>query len=309
MPEPTDPLRPAERQQRVDLLARAYPYTPVRRLLPRAQDELRALSGDYAGRWRNRHTDGRDLLVSIGWTLLLGACLEQDAGHTARAAHLAELAATTGWEAEAPAIAAWAAEIRAWQAIIAEDYPAAVVLARDAADAWPGSSGTVQLRMQQAMAHAGLGERAAARWCLNEVYRLQAALPATDFPEHHFVVDGRKLSFYAARVYGLAGDLAPMREAIAETLAGAFAADGSTRWPMRVAGVQLEAAIGAVTDGQLDEAFGLGVAALKHQRGTASTLPRAADLERALRARWPKERKVGEYGRVLFAARRAYAGA
>lgn len=308
MHDTTGPMQPAERQQRVDLLARAYPYTPVRQLLSRAQDELQALSTDYAERWRHKHTDGRDLLVSIGWALLLGACLQQDAGRSARAAHLADLADTTGRETDQPGIRAWAAEIHAWQAIIGQDYPRAVVLARDAADAFPGSSGTVQLRMQQAMGHAGLGERAAVRWCLNEVNRLYADLPPTDFPEHHFTVDGRKLSFYAARVYGLAGDLAPMREAIAETLAGAFAPDGTTRWPMRVAGVQLEAAIGAVMDGQLDEAVGLGVAALKHRRGSASTLPRSADLERALRARWPKERKVGEYARVLFAARRAYVG-
>jgi len=308
VPDATEPMGPAERQERVDLLARQYPYMPVRTLLPRAQAEATSLSVAYAGRWQYLRGAERDLLVTIGWTLLLGACLYQDAGKTARAAHLAALADSSGREAGQPAVRAWAAEIRAWQAIIAEDYPTAVVLARDAADAWPGSSGTVQLRMQQAMAHAGLGERAAARWCLNEVHRLQAALPATDHPEHHFVVDGRKLSFYAARVYGLAGDLAPMREAITETLAGAIAADGSSRWPMRVAGVQLEAAIGAARDGQLDEAIGLGGAALKHQRGTASTLPRAADLERALRTGWPKEQKVREYRRLLFAARQHYAG-
>lgn len=310
MTDPTDPapMSPELRQHRVDLLARQYPYLPVQTLLPRVQGEALALSAVYAGRWNYLIGPQRDLLTTIGWTLLLGACLYQDTGRTGRAAHLAALADSSGREAEAPALRAWAAEVRAWQAIIREDYPAAVVIARDAADAWPGSSGTVQLRMQQAMAHAGLGERAAARWCLNEVYRLQAGLPATEHPEHHFVVDGRKLSFYAARVYGLAGDLAPMREAIAETLAGAFDADGSTRWPMRVAGVQLEAAIGAAKDGQLDEAIGLGVAALKHQRGTASTLPRAADLDRALRGRWPKERKVNEYRRVLLAARRGYAG-
>jgi hypothetical protein len=302
-------MNPAERQQRVDLLARAYPYMPVMTLLSRTQAEATALSLAYATRWRHQLGAERDLLVTIGWTLLLGACLHQDAGHTGRAAHLAALADSSGREADAPALRAWAAEIRAWQAIIGEDYPAAVVIARDAADAWPGSSGTVQLRMQQAMAHAGLGQRAAARRCLDEVYRLQAGLPATDHPEHHFVVDGRKLSFYAARVYGLAGDLAPMREAIIETLAGAFAADGSTRWPMRVAGVQLEAAIGAAADGQLDEAIGLGVAALKHHRGSASTVPRATDLDRALRTRWPNEPKVTEYRRVLLAARRSYAGA
>jgi len=299
-------MRPDERQARVDLLARQYPYMPVGTLLARVQAEATVLSVTYANRWNYMRGAERDLLVAIGWTLLLGACLYQDAGKTARAAHLAALADSSGREAEQPAVRAWAAEIRAWQAIIAEDYPAAVVLARDAADAWPGSSGTVQLRMQQAMAHAGLGERAAARWCLNEVHRIQGALPPTDYPEHHFVFDGRKLSFYAARVYGLAGDLAPMREAIAETLGGALAADGTTRWPMRVAGVQMEAAIGAATDGQLDEAIGLGVAALKHQRASASTLPRAADLQRALRTRWPKERKVTEYRRVLFDAGRRY---
>ena len=51
--------------------------------------------------------------------------------------------------------------------------------------------------------------------------------------------------------------------------------------------------------GDLDEAVGLGEESLRCGRRSAELLPRAAELERRLAARYGAERLVNEYGELL----------
>lgn len=309
MPDPAeDPFDMQLRRQRVDALACRYPYEPLDSMLPAVANELRGLAAARTG--RHSEATKRELIVATGWCQLLGACLYQDAGNVTRATNLAALADISGREGDEPTLRAWAREILAYQQVTAQRWSSVVQTARDAADAWGGTDVVIQLRLQQALGHAALGERAAVLWCTNEAAKLVERQPHTSTPEHHFIFDGRKFSFYLARIYGMLGDLPAMREHVGEVMAGAIDAGGTTRWPMRVAAMQLESALGAVAAGDLDSAVALGRRALLHSRRSASLLPRAVDLGRALETRWPNERRqVGSYSLLLFTAQRHRMGA
>jgi hypothetical protein len=231
----------------------------------------------------------RDLLVAEGWATLLAACLEQDQNNAAQAAALAGAAERMGTEAAHQHITVWAREIRAWQAVNSGRYAETAAIARDAADLAPCSNVAVQLHVQEAKARARMGDGRSARVALDRAERVLEGLETPARPEHHFVFDRSKFSFYAVQTFDIAGDDRGVAEFAQDCYFRCVCADsGDTRWPMRVAEIQLALAHLAARAGSLDVAAEYGLQALGHGRQSGpSLLPRAVDLDAVLYRRWP----------------------
>jgi tetratricopeptide (TPR) repeat protein len=284
-------------QERVDRLACRYPYAPAAELL-RKTNRLRELLGalhETSGPSRQR-----DLLAAQGWATLLAACLEHDLGRPARSAALAAWARRLGASAGHSHIVAWSYEIVAWQAITVGRYADAARTCREATALAPVSNVAVQLKVQEAKALARMGMTGVALVALADAERLLDRLPAPSRPEHHFVVDRSKWAFYAAQVSDLAGDGRATLAFTQQCFIDCVAPDGSTRWPMRIAELQLGLAHLHLRTGALDTAVGYGLQALGQARHSApSLLPRAIDLDTALHDRWPGESRTHRYRATL----------
>jgi hypothetical protein len=82
-----------------------------------------------------------------------------------------------------------------------------------------------------------------------------------------------------------------------------------TRWPMRYAMVNLDLGMVATRRGELDRAVQYGRAALAPERRSGDLLPRATELRYRLEDRFPRERRVIEFGEQLLEEhRRLYLG-
>jgi hypothetical protein len=274
--------------ERVDLLCCAYPHAEPGALLEQVEALRRVLLDMHA----NAPMPGRrrDLIVAAGWATLLAACLRQDLGQRGAATALANAARSMGDAGDEQRIAAWSWEIQAWQQVVAGEHRTAQQTACAARAFAPTSSVAVQLAVQEAKAAAHCGDAPAVHAALGTAERLLADLPATSRPEHHFVFDQTKLRFYAVQSWGVLGNERRMAEAASEVYATCVAADGTTRWPMRIAQVQLELAHASARAGDLDAAAGYGLQALAHDRQSGpSLLPRAVDLDAVIYRRWPGE--------------------
>jgi hypothetical protein len=292
-------------QERADRLACLYPYAPAAELLNKANRLRRLLGALYQTSGPTRQ---RDLLAAEGWATLLAACLEHDQGRPARAAALAALARRLGAEADHSHLVAWSYEIAGWQAVTSGHYPEAARICRDAYALAPRSHAGVQLKVQEAKALARMGMTSVARVALADAEQVLDRLAAPARPEHHFTVDRPKWAFYAAQVFDLAGDGRPMLAFTQECFTRCVAADGSTRWPMRVAELQLGLAHLHARGGSLDTAVGYGLRALDHARQSGpSLLRRAVDLDTALSDRWPGEPRARQYRRALRQVQHRYA--
>lgn len=264
----------------VENLCCAYTTTPPARLLPECRAALNIYDVLQA---RRAGGDNGDIAVARGWLTLLSACLLQDSGQFAAAAAVAHVAEGIGQEVEHPPIVGWAREIDAWQANTNGHYRAAVQIAGDTADDLGDCDVVVQLRFQQAMGLARLGDFHGARTALTAAEHTLDAIPAPDRPDNHFVLDRPKLVFYATKVYDLLRHDRGVSEYAAETLLYCQDDEGNTRWPMRVSEVQLALAHMQARLGNVDAAAGYGMQALSHERICAPTLlGRARELDRAL---------------------------
>jgi hypothetical protein len=291
--------------ERVDRLACRYPYAPAPELLKKT-NRLRKVSHSL------HETSGpsrqRDLLAVHGWATLLAACLEHDLGRPARAAALTGLARRIGAGAGHSHITAWSGEIAAWQAVTGGRYADAARISRDAHALAPRSSVGVQLKIQEAKALARMGMTSLARVALADAEQILNRLPLPSRPEHHFVVDRPKWAFYAAQVFDLAGDRRATQAFTQECFVHCVAPDGTSRWPMRIAELQLCLAHLHLRAGALDAAVSYGMRALDHSRKSApSLLPRARDLETALRKRWPGEPRSHRFRSALRQMQHRYA--
>jgi tetratricopeptide (TPR) repeat protein len=292
-------------QDRADRLACQYPHAPAPELLTKANRLRRLLGALYETSGPTRQ---RDLLTAEGWATLLAACLEHDQGRPARAAALAALARRLGAEADHSHLVAWSYEIAGWQAVTAGHYAEAARICRDAYALAPRSHAGVQLKVQEAKALARMGMASMARVALADAEQVLNTLPVPARPEHHFMFDRSKWVFYAAQVFDLAGDSRPMLAFTRECFTHCVAADGATRWPMRVAELQLGLAHLHGRAGSLDTAVGYGLQALDHARQSGpSLLRRAVDLDAALYDRWPGEPQARRYRRALRQVQHRYA--
>jgi tetratricopeptide (TPR) repeat protein len=295
-------------QERVDRLARQYPYASAADLLTKV-NRLRRLIGGLSDSARSAHSARRrDLAAANGWATLLAACLEHDLGRPARATALTGEVSRLGAEADHSHLVAWSQEIRGWQAVTAGRYPDAVRICRDAFELAPRSHVGVQLKVQEAKALARMGRSAMALVALADAEQVLGRAPATAQPEHHFAFDRSKWLFYAAQVFDLAGDSAATAVYTQECYGYCVAPDGSTRWPMRVAELELGLAHLHARAGSLDAAVGYGLQALDHVRQSGpSLLQRAIDLDAALSARWAGESRTRQFHSALRRLQTRYA--
>jgi hypothetical protein len=130
-------------------------------------------------------------------------------------------------------------------------------------------------------------------------------LPRPAHPEHHFVFDASKLSFYAATCYAWLGETDRAEEHAREVIAQSVDRAGTVRWPTRLAVARIDLGLVATQRGQLDEAAGFGIAALGSGRVVASTLEWFADLDTALDGNHSDVAEVQEFHQRYRATRLA----
>jgi hypothetical protein len=129
-------------------------------------------------------------------------------------------------------------------------------------------------------------------------------LPVPSHPEHHFVFDGSKLSFYAAMCYTWLGEAERAEEHAQEVVARSLEVPGIIRWPTRLAIARLDLGLIAAQRGQADEAGQLGVAALRSGRVVASTLEWFAELDAVLLRDYPDATDAQDFHDRYLTARR-----
>jgi transcriptional regulator with XRE-family HTH domain len=280
-----------------DRLCRAYPTVAA----PVLRDQARKYLGYTVGLLDQRTTLGqhRELLVSAGWLAALLACVCYDAGDPAAAKAARRMTKQLGEQAGHGELVGWAFEIAAWFALVEGRYADTVALCEAGLGHAGVSNGGVQLTLQASRGYARMGDRRAGQM-LAAGRGMLSRLPEPAHPEHHFVFDRDKYEFYTATVYTWLGtDDAAAVENAREVVARCVGPDGAVRWPTRLSTTLVNLGEIAGRRGDLDEAVGLGVAALGCGRRSAELLPRAAELEHMLAAQYPGERLVGTYEEAL----------
>ncbi len=162
----------------------------------------------------------------------------------------------------------------------------------DAGD--PGAAEAARRITFQLGEHAGHGELAG--WA----YEIAAWFALVEGRFSDTVADRDKYEFYTATIYTWLGtDDAAAAENAHEVIARCYGPEGAIRWPTRLSTTLINLGQMAGRRGDLDEAVGLGTAALACGRRSAELLPRAAELGRRLSARYPGERLTSAFGEAL----------
>jgi tetratricopeptide (TPR) repeat protein len=177
---------------------------------------------------------------------------------------------------------AWTFELLAWFALMDRRYQDTVDYARAGLELAPSSSAGVQLAIQEARAWSRLGNQREAEQAMRHAGTALTRLPVPAHPEHHFVFDAAKLSFYAAMCYTWLGQVDRAEEHAQEVVARSLEVPGIVRWPTRLAIARLDLGLIAAQRGQADEAGQLGIVALGSGRVVASTLEWFAELDAVL---------------------------
>jgi hypothetical protein len=284
-------------QASADQLCRDYPTVDPRVLSDQARTRLGYVT-DLLGK-RVTLAQHRDLLVIAGWLSALLACTCYDAVDQAAAETARRMARQFGEHAGHGELIAWSFEIAAWYALVEGRLAQSVALC-EAGLAHAGVSNTaVQLTLQASRACARMGDDRAGKM-LKAGGAVLARLPVPEHPEHHFVFDRDKFEFYTAAVYTWLGtDDTAAEENAREVVARCHGPGRVIIWPTRLSTTLVNLGQIAGRRGDLDEAVGMGAESLRCGRRSAELLPRAAELERRLAARYGAERLVKEYGELL----------
>jgi tetratricopeptide (TPR) repeat protein len=264
----------------IDRLCRDYPSTPPAMLIPRVQGKLRyvrRLLGDRLTLAERRH-----LVVASGWLSLLLACLRFDLGDRDAAEASRDAAFQLGDEGGHQEITAWSFELLAWFALVDGSFRDVVDFAQAGLELAPNTSAGVQLAVQEAKAWSRLRDRREAENAMRRAGTALSRLPVPSHPEHQFVFDASKLSFYAATCYTWLGEIQRAEEHAHEVIAQSTDDGGVVRWPTRLAIARLDLGLVATQRGQFDKAAQLGAAALHSGRVVSSTLGWFAELDTAL---------------------------
>jgi tetratricopeptide (TPR) repeat protein len=279
--------------QKVDRYCRDYPTTSPALLAPRIQrrlHEVKRLLGGRVTLAQHRH-----LLVAGGWLSVLLACLQFDMGDREGAEETRDAAFQLGKEAEHQEIMAWSFELLAWFALVEGRYEETIDHSRTGLLLAPNTSAGVQLAVQEAKGWSHLGNRDEAEQAMRRGGATLARLPVPSHPEHHFVFDASKLSFYAATCYAWLGEADRAVEHANEVVTQCLAVPGTNRWPMRLAEARVDLGLIAVRREQVDEACHLGTLALASQRRAGSTIWRIAELDQALMLRHPDASEAQDF--------------
>jgi transcriptional regulator with XRE-family HTH domain len=264
----------------VDRYCRDYPSMAPDVLAVRVRRRLRDVHRLLGGKLTP--TQHRHLVVAGGWLATLLACLQFDLGQREAAERTRDAAFQLAKEGEHQEIMAWTFELLAWFALVDCRYQDTVDYARAGLELAPSSSAGVQLAVQEARAWSRLGNRREAEHAMRHAGTALTRLPVPSHPEHHFVFDAAKLSFYAAMCYTWLGEADRAEEHAQEVVARSLELPGIVRWPTRLAIARLDLGLIAAQRGQADEAGQLGIVALASGRVVASTLEWFAELDAVL---------------------------
>jgi len=259
-------------------LCRRYTKVPSAVLLDDVRQWRRTIFGLLDARATLRQR--RQLMVTAGWLSLLAACLHVDVGEHAAAIACRRAAHDLGVDTGDRQMVAWGLEVRAWQAILARRYDDAVRLCRAGRDfVGVDTSAAVQLTAQQARALARLGDASETYLALDDAAAMCSRLPATDYPDHHFTFDSRKLTSYTATALAWLGDGERAEPFACEVI------DLRQREnrPRRLATARVDLALILTRQDRPEEACALGDLALGSGRLVRSNIWRVAELDAELR--------------------------
>jgi transcriptional regulator with XRE-family HTH domain len=282
-----------------DRLCRAYPTTDAAQLRTRTTAYLRYVLGRLDGRTTLAHH--RELLVRAGWLALLLGCVVYDLGDRPAAGQARRLAFQLGRQAEHGQIIAWSYELGAWYALLEGRYPHVVDLSNRGLQHAGVSSAAVQLTLQAGRGYARMGDTQA-RTYLDAGRKILEQLPDPEHPEHHFVFDPDKHTFYVATILTWLGKDDTAAEEHAREVVRYCHETG--RWPTRLGTTLINLGMLAGRRGDLDEAIEHGTTALELNRRSAELIPRAKELYQDLTSRYPKERLVDHFRERLAEAKR-----
>jgi hypothetical protein len=290
-------------QLQVDRYCRDYPTVSPVLLEPRVRQRLRELQELLDGRLTLRQR--RELLTAGGFLTLLLSCLQFDMGHSEVAEESRDAAYQLGQAAEHQEIIAWTFEISAWFALVDKRYDDTVEHARAGLRVAPNTSAGVQLAVQEAKGWSRMGNVDQAERALQRGAVGLANLPSPSHPEHHFVFDATKLSFYAATCWTWLARPDRAREHAEAVVAQCLAVPGRERWPVRLAQTRVDLGLMAVQEGELEAACHLGELALGSHRKAGSTLGRVHELDEAVMAAFPDAPEARGFHDQFRAARRS----
>jgi transcriptional regulator with XRE-family HTH domain len=271
-----------------------YAHRDAQELRAEAQDWLREIARVL--RQPIGLKQHQEALVATGWLALLIGCIEYDLGLRAGAEATRVAAAQLGAEAGTADIIGWTHEMSAWFALTQGRYRSVLDATSAGRATAPNHSVVVQLAGQDAKALGRMGDVQGVRQSLEFGRRRLEHTTSPLRPEHHFAVDPDKWEFYAMDAYRLAGDDDLAAEYAREVLRKGTTPDGGERSPMRMAEARLTLAVVAAHKGELDEAIGIGLAALTNsRRSLPSLLMVAGELDAALQQRWPDVAAVEDF--------------
>ena len=288
---------------KVDRYCRDYPVTTPALLEVRVQRQLHEVK-NILGR-KVTLTQHRHLLVAGGWLSMLLACLQFDMGDRETAEETRDAAFQLGKEVEHQEIMAWSHELMAWFALVEGRYEETIDHARTGLLLAPNTSAGVQLAVQEAKGWSRLGDQDEAEQAMRRGATALAKLPVPSHPEHHFVFDAAKLSFYAATCYAWLRKADRAQEHANEVVGQCLAVPDVVRWPVRLAETRVDLGLVAVQRDQFDEACHLGTLALASQRRAGSTIGRIAELDQALMLEHPDASEARDFHERYLAAKQA----
>jgi tetratricopeptide (TPR) repeat protein len=231
--------------------------------------------------------------------------LQFDLGDREAAEASQSAAYTFAREAEHQELLAWTYELLAWWALVDRRYHEVIEYSRTGLEIAPNTSAGVQLAVQQAKGWSRLGDAPRADESLRMAGTALSQLPRPEHPEHHFVFDASKLSFYAATCYTWLGDRDHAREHAEQVIHQCLELPGQVRWPIRLAETRVDLGLVAAGEGEVDKACELGRQALASERKSGSTLGRVAELDAVLTREHPDVGEVVHLHEQFEVARRS----
>jgi tetratricopeptide (TPR) repeat protein len=233
-----------------------------------------------------RHTlaQRRRLYVAAGWLTGLLGHLSFDLGdYQASRAHC-----VTAWQLAEDAggreLAAWVRNIQAMVALYSRRFREAVRYAKAGGElAAAGTTGSVQLPVLAARAHARLGNQHETDLAIRQAERAFDGLQVTSPPESVFSVDAARVPFCAGTAYVWLDPQRAVNHA-REAISLYDAATGTGRWPANRALARLDLATALAQLGEPEEASqtALRSLAIFSERPVDSVMRRAGDLEAIL---------------------------
>lgn len=280
-----------------DKLCRDYPSVPASDLQRKLKRHYRRIMQLREGRMTfGQH---KELLALSAWSTALLACVDWDlnqreAAETARAATM-----RFAKEIDHGELKAWSYEMQAWFALTEGRFSDVTSIAKAAQTIGGENSAIVQLIMQEARGWARLGNRKLTEAAIDRGHELLQRLPAIHYPRH-FIYDRTKFPFYVASCYQWLGDY-DKAETFALQVIRECEVNGTTgRSPMRLADTHITLGLTQLHRGDLDAALDAGFKALAYERKSGpSLLIRAAELNSALSANHPNDRRTKEFNEKL----------